>query len=104
MFSYFCNPNLLQLQNRVIHFMTSSTCYSYVFWDWKVHPLGEIASDVEHQCCWSKVTLLMYYTLYLQRSGTPSKRFKRSERSTPTAIVAPTRIDSLRKLSELTKG
>lgn len=57
--------------------------------------LGLLARDVEHQCCWSKVTLLMYYTLYLQRSGTPSKRFKRSERSTPTAIVAPTRIDSL---------
>ena len=59
--------------------------------------------------CWTsmllvKCDIINLLSLYLLGNGTPSKEAKRFERSTPIARIAPTRIDSLKKLPEMTKG
>jgi len=79
-----------------------STSYRVVCWDCKVHQVGEITSDVElkYVVGHHRSMLLMYSTSYLQGSGAPTKKVRKSERSTPVARIVPTRIDSLKKLSE----
>ena len=51
-----------------------------------------------------KCDIINVLSLYLQGIETPNKKVKRFERSTLVARITPTRIDSVKKLSKLTKG
>ena len=46
----------------------------------------------------------MYYASYMQGTGTRTKKVRKFERSTLVANIFPTKIDLLKKFSELTKG